>query len=139
MPDAGPIRLSESDFARLSLCFAPQSAAIIGASTNPLKFGGRALKFCLERGYSGRLYPINARNDRVQGVSAYRHVSDLPEAPDIAVIAVPASQVREAWSRRARRVAGSPSSTAPGSPKPAATGRRARTSCWPSPATTTCA
>ncbi|MDE0372294.1 MAG: CoA-binding protein, partial [Rhodospirillales bacterium] len=95
MPDAAPTRLSTSDHARLSRCFAPESAAIIGASTNPLKFGGRALKFCLERGYSGRLYPINARNDRVQGVRAYRHVSDLPEAPDVAVIAVPASQVRE--------------------------------------------
>ena len=95
MSDVEPIRLSESDYARLSLCFAPQSAAIVGASTNPLKFGGRALKFCLERGYSGRLYPINAGNDRVQGVRAYRHISDLPEAPDVTVIAVPASQVRE--------------------------------------------
>ena len=95
MPDAEPTRLSASDYSRLSRCFAPESAAIIGASTNPLKFGGRALKFCLERGYSGRLYPINTRNDRVQGVSAYGHISDLPEAPDVAVIAVPASQVRE--------------------------------------------
>ena len=60
-----------------------------------MKFGGRALRFCLERGYSGRLYPINARNDRVQGVAAYRHIADLPEAPDIAVIAVPAPHVPE--------------------------------------------
>ena len=95
MSDAEPIRLAESDYARLAECFAPPSAAIVGASTNPLKFGGRALKFCLESGYSGRLYPINASNDRVQGVRAYRHISDLPEAPAVAVIAVPASQVRE--------------------------------------------
>ena len=95
MSDGEPIRLSDSDYARLAECFAPGSAAIIGASTNPLKFGGRALKFCLERGYAGRLYPINARNDVVQGVRAYRHISDLPEAPDIAVIAVPAPLVRD--------------------------------------------
>ena len=87
--------LNPDDVARLSKCFAPESAAIIGASTSPLKFGGRALKFCLERGFGGRMYPINAHNDVVQGVKAYRHISELPEAPDIAVIAVPAPQVRE--------------------------------------------
>ena len=48
----------------------------------------RALKFCLERGYAGRLYPVNARHDRVQGVRAYRHRSDLPEAPDVAAVSV---------------------------------------------------
>ncbi len=87
--------LLEAEYSRLKLCFAPESAAIIGASTNPMKFGGRALKFCLERGYGGRLYPINARNEVVQDVKAYRHISDLPEAPDIAVIAVPAPLVSE--------------------------------------------
>ena len=87
--------LNADDVARLAKCFAPESAAIIGASTNPMKFGGRALKFCLERGFAGRLYPINAKNDVVQGVKAYQHIKDLPEAPDIAVIAVPAQQVRE--------------------------------------------
>ncbi|MEM7300233.1 MAG: acetate--CoA ligase family protein [Pseudomonadota bacterium] len=88
-------QLDPDQFARLKACFAPASAAIIGASTNPMKFGGRALKFCLERGYGGRLYPVNARNAVVQGVDAFASVADLPEAPEIAVIAVPAPQVRE--------------------------------------------
>ncbi|MCR9138544.1 MAG: acetate--CoA ligase family protein [Alphaproteobacteria bacterium] len=87
--------LDETQYSKLRMCFAPESAAIIGASTDPMKFGGRALKFCLERGYGGRLYPINARNDIVQGVTAYQSVADLPEAPEIAVIAVPAPQVRD--------------------------------------------
>ncbi len=89
------IELDRSEAAKLAMCFAPSSAAIIGASTDPMKFGGRALKFCLERGYRGRLYPVNARNDVVQGVKAFRTVGELPEAPDVAVIAVPAPQVRE--------------------------------------------
>jgi acyl-CoA synthetase (NDP forming) len=71
--------LDPVDVSRLSLCFTPESAAIIGASTNPMKFGGRALKFCLERGYGGRLYPVNAQNDVVQGVPAFRSVADLPK------------------------------------------------------------
>lgn len=89
------LQLDPQEYAKLKLCFSPESAAIIGASADPRKFGSRALKFCLERGFGGRLYPINARNDVVQGVKAYRHVSELPEAPDIAVIAVPAPLVRE--------------------------------------------
>ena len=99
-------QLSRTDFLRLRQCFAPESAAIVGASTNPAKFGGRALKFCLERGYRGRLYPINPGNDTVQGVKAYRTISDLPEAPDIAVIAVPAPQVRDCLAEAAERGCG---------------------------------
>ena len=60
-----------------------------------MKFGGRALKFCIERGYGGRLYPVNANNDIVQGLAAYRNIADLPEAPSVAVIAVPAAHVRD--------------------------------------------
>lgn len=100
--------LDPAEYGKLALCFRPESAAIVGASTNPMKFGGRALKFCLERGYGGRMYPINAQNDVVQGVPAYRSVADLPEAPDIAVIAVPAPQVRDnliAVGERGARVA----------------------------------
>ena len=89
------MELDHDEAAKLAMCFAPQSAAIIGASTNPMKFGGRALKFCLERGYKGRLYPINAKNAVVQGIPAFSCMADLPEAPDIAVIAVPAAAVRE--------------------------------------------
>ena len=87
-------QLSADGIASLRYCFSPSSAAIIGASTNPMKFGGRALKFCLERGYRGRLYPINASHDMVQGAPAFRTISDVPEPPDIAVIAVPAAHVR---------------------------------------------
>ncbi|MEM0907747.1 MAG: acetate--CoA ligase family protein, partial [Pseudomonadota bacterium] len=87
--------LEKAQYERLSLCFTPQSAAIVGASTNPNKFGGRALQFCLERGYGGRLYPINPGSPVVQGVPAFASLADLPEAPDIAVIAVPAAQVRD--------------------------------------------
>lgn len=102
------IELDRSEAAKLAMCFAPASATIIGASTNPMKFGGRALKFCLERGYRGRLYPVNANSDVVQGVPAFASVADVPEAPDIAVIAVPAPQVKEnlrAAGKKGARVA----------------------------------
>lgn len=87
--------LDPQEFGKLAMCVAPESAAVVGASTNPNKFGGRAMKFCIERGYAGRLYPINPGSPEVQGVKAYAAMADLPEAPDIAVIAVPAAHVRD--------------------------------------------
>lgn len=95
--------LDPEAFGRLALCFAPASAAIVGASANPDKFGGRALRFCLERGYRGRLYPVNPGRREVQGVRAFAAPADLPEAPDIAVIAVPAAQVRDSLAAACER------------------------------------
>ena len=56
--------LDEQEYSKLKMCFYPESAAIVGASTNPAKFGGKALRYCLERNYRGRLYPINANSAR---------------------------------------------------------------------------
>ncbi|MEM6986197.1 MAG: acetate--CoA ligase family protein [Pseudomonadota bacterium] len=89
------IELDHDEAAKLAKCFRPESAAIVGASTDPMKFGGRALKFCLERGYQGRLYPVNAKHAVDQGVDAFASIADLPEAPDVAVIAVPAPLVKD--------------------------------------------
>lgn len=97
------IELDLDEAAKLSRCLQPQSAAIVGASTDPMKFGGRALKFCLERGYGGRIYPINPKSGLVQGVPAFASIADLPEAPDVAVIAVPAPQVRDSLAAAAAR------------------------------------
>ncbi|MCC5983017.1 MAG: acetate--CoA ligase family protein [Rhodobacteraceae bacterium] len=81
--------------------FFPERAAIVGASTDINKFGGRAMHFCLTRGYQGTLWPINAKADEVQGVPAFRSLRDLPQAPDIAVIAVPAPLVRDTLAEAA--------------------------------------
>jgi len=67
----------------------PRSIAIVGASADPEKIGGRPIKYMLREGYRGELFPVNAQRDEVQGLKAYRDVASLPHAPDLAVIAVP--------------------------------------------------
>ena len=106
IPPSIPAELIEGEYRKLRMAFEPATAAIVGASSDPKKFGGRALKFCLERGFRGVLYPVNASSDEVQGVRAYRSIADLPQAPDIAVIAVPAPQVLEALVAAGERGAG---------------------------------
>ena len=80
----------------LEKMFRPRSVAVVGASGDPEKLGGRTLLHLKELGYQGRIYPINVSAAEVQGLPAYRSVSDLPETPDSALILLPAKLVAQA-------------------------------------------
>lgn len=80
----------------LAKMFRPQSVAVIGASGDPEKLGGRALLHLKTLGYQGRIYPINVSAAEVQGLPAFRSVMDLPEVPDCALILLPAGLVSKA-------------------------------------------
>jgi acyl-CoA synthetase (NDP forming) len=73
----------------LTAALAPSSIAIIGASENPNKIGGRPLLFLGRFGYTGRIYPINPNRDEVQGLRAYPDIFAVPETPDLVVVATP--------------------------------------------------
>ena len=77
----------------LHALFHPATVAIVGASTNPRKYGGLPVSLSLTRGFAGRLYPVNASADEVQGLPAYRSVGDIEGPVDCAVISVPAPAV----------------------------------------------
>lgn len=77
----------------LDLLLHPESIAIIGASTNPDALGGRPLGFLAAYGYAGRVYPVNPNSATVQGVPAYASIGDVPEAVDVAMVAVRAALV----------------------------------------------
>jgi acetate---CoA ligase (ADP-forming) len=81
----------------------PRSIAIIGASQDPAKIGGRPLHLLRRYGYAGQIYPINPRAAEVQGLKAYPSVMDVPEAPDLALIAVEAEKAPEAVEQCAAR------------------------------------
>lgn len=67
---------------------APRSIAIIGASENRNKVGGRPIEFLKRFGFAGRIHPINPGRDEVQGVPCASSIRDLAEAPDVAIVAV---------------------------------------------------
>jgi len=66
----------------------PRSIAIVGASDNPHKVGGRPILYMKRYGFRGAIYPINPGRAEVQGIKAYASIGEVPEAPDLAVIAV---------------------------------------------------
>ncbi|MGE0256003.1 MAG: acetate--CoA ligase family protein [Alphaproteobacteria bacterium] len=71
----------------------PRSVAVIGASTDPDRIGGRPIQFLRRAGFAGPIYPVNPRAAEVQGIRAWPSVADLPEAPDVAIVALPAGVV----------------------------------------------
>jgi acyl-CoA synthetase (NDP forming) len=73
--------------------FSPDSIAILGASADTHSLRGRLTNFVLAHGYQGRVYPVTRSQPEVLGLKAYAHVADLPQAPDLAVILVPAAHV----------------------------------------------
>lgn len=79
--------------AGLDALLAPKSVAILGASDTPTRVGGRALAYMLARPFAGRVYPVNPNRAEVQGVRAWARLADLPEVPDVAVVALPAALV----------------------------------------------
>jgi acetate---CoA ligase (ADP-forming) len=80
----------------LEKMFRPRSVAVIGASADPEKLGGRTLQCIKELGYHGRIFPINVSGKAVQGLRSWPSVADLPEVPDSALVLVPAPAVAKA-------------------------------------------
>jgi acyl-CoA synthetase (NDP forming) len=81
----------------------PRSIAIVGASDNPHKVGGRPILYMKRYGYRGAIYPINPGRAEVQGIKAYRTIGEVPEAPELAVIAVAGEDAVRAVQDCARR------------------------------------
>ncbi|MEL6227442.1 MAG: CoA-binding protein, partial [Pseudomonadota bacterium] len=61
---------------------APQSIAVVGASEDKRRIGGRPLAHMIEQKFDGPVYPVNAKRDVVQGLDAYPSVADLPTDVD---------------------------------------------------------
>ncbi|MBI5118128.1 CoA-binding protein [Candidatus Poribacteria bacterium] len=83
---------------QLDPIFRPRSVAIVGASNNPERWGHSTL-FCVLNWsqFRGEVYPINPKEDVIQGVKAYQSVLDVPGPIDLAVIVVNAAQALEAF------------------------------------------
>lgn len=79
---------------RLAAMFSPRSVAVVGATEDRNRVGGRPLHYLRSFGFQGAVYPINPKRDTIQGYRAYASLEDLPEAPDVAVIAVGGDHVQ---------------------------------------------
>ena len=71
----------------------PKSIAIVGASDDKTRIGGRPLSNMIEKKFSGDIYPINPNRDHVQGMKAYPSLLDVKDDLDFILVAVPSQLV----------------------------------------------
>src|SRR5262249_29843581 len=80
----------------LATALDPASIAIIGASENPNKIGGRPLLYLRRFGFRGQVFPINPKRSETQGWPTYPSLAALPEIPELAIVAIPGTAAVEA-------------------------------------------
>ncbi len=72
----------------LKALLAPRSIAVVGASEDAAKWGGSVLQNILDGGYKGRVFPVNPKGGVFFGLPSYLSIEELPESPDMALLAV---------------------------------------------------
>lgn len=77
----------------LDALFEPQSIAILGASGRTENPFARPLKYLVDYGYEGAIYPINPGYDSLHGVPCYPDVSHVPGNIDLALALIPADGI----------------------------------------------
>jgi len=70
--------------------FTPETIAVVGVAREPGKVGHFVFRNLIEGGFPGTVWPVNPKADEILGRRCYASVEDLPSAPDLAIIAVPA-------------------------------------------------
>ena len=75
----------------LRALLAPRSVAVVGASSDPGRIGGRPIAYALRGGFEGTLYPVNPARETVQGLRAYPDLASIPGEVEFALLAVPAA------------------------------------------------
>jgi len=75
----------------LERIFDARSVAIVGASKEEKKRGYQAIRALRESSYEGRIYPVNPREENINGLPCYGSVLDISEPVDVALVTTPAS------------------------------------------------
>jgi acetyl coenzyme A synthetase (ADP forming)-like protein len=71
----------------------PHSVAVIGASRRSNAVGTAILHNLIRGGFTGSVYPVNPHAHTIQGCPAYASIADVPDPVELAVVAVPATEV----------------------------------------------
>jgi acetate---CoA ligase (ADP-forming) len=79
----------------MTALFDPRSVAVVGASDDPVKWGNWLARGALRGASRREVFLVNRRADKVLGRRAHRALSELPVAPELAVLAVPPAALEQ--------------------------------------------
>ena len=92
-----------SPFPDLTRFFAPRNVALVGATEDLSKFGGRCMRQTLDFGFQGGVFPVNPKRDLIFGRDCFASVLQLPVVPDHVGIILPALAVPQTLEQCAER------------------------------------
>ena len=81
----------------------PRSIAVVGASNRPGSLGLAVFRNLIDASYQGILYPVNPKSRSIQGVKAYKTLTDIPDEVEMAVLIVPSEHVEGVIEESARK------------------------------------
>lgn len=87
----------------LQALFGPAKVAIVGASADVTKTGGRPVAYLQKHGFPGQIWPINPKADTISGLKCYPSIAALPEGPDAAIVLLGADRAAGAVRELAAR------------------------------------
>lgn len=86
-----------------SALFSPDSVAVIGASADARKPGGRPVSYLRKHGFRGLILPVNPKLDQIDGLPCYADIASLPQTPDAAIVLLGAARAPQAVAELAAR------------------------------------
>jgi len=95
-----------ADISRLGDLVAPGDVAVVGASADTGKWGGMITANLILGGFPGPIYLVNPKGGEILGLPVYPSITDLPETPDLVIIAVPAKLVNGVMGECGRKGVG---------------------------------
>ncbi|MGF9758595.1 bifunctional acetate--CoA ligase family protein/GNAT family N-acetyltransferase [Microvirga sp. 0TCS3.31] len=78
---------------RLDKLLAPRSIAVVGASPRPGSLGLTFLRNLIAGGFEGDIVSVNPHHVEIEGRACFPSLEEIPEAPDLIVVAVPPERV----------------------------------------------
>ena len=79
----------------------PRHVAVVGGEA-----AAEVIRQCRRIGYTGQIWPVNPRRERIEGLPCYPDVAALPEGPDAGFVAVPAAATVDVVAELAERDTG---------------------------------
>jgi acyl-CoA synthetase (NDP forming) len=90
-----PSTRGPADLSQLHALVAPRHVAVVGASADTGKWGGMLVANLRLGGFPGPIYLVNPKGGTILGLPVFRSVAELPEPPDLVIVAVAAAQVKD--------------------------------------------
>ncbi|MCL5734721.1 MAG: acetate--CoA ligase family protein [Actinobacteria bacterium] len=92
-----------ADVSQLHSLVAPRSVAVVGASSDTAKWGGMLIANLRLGCFPGPIYPVNPKGGEIMGLPVHKSIAELPETPELVIVAVAAPLVKDAMEECGRK------------------------------------